>query len=236
MKKKNVNEYTLLNADKSVFENIYSIEDPWKLSGKQEQFRYKLVMDYIKNIFQKPGLKVLELGCGEGSFTEYLDLEDYKITSVDISETAIERAKKKGLRNAKFVCNDMIEFVTGNDISCYDLILLMECIYYLSKEKKIVLIDLLRKKTNQDIRILISFPVNNKNEIFFSEKRVIKKFSDFGFGQYKNFNGVILSSKGITGKLLEYIPSDVMKKFYFFLHKILFSFRINQKLFMFRKD
>jgi len=236
MTKKNVNEYTLFNADKSVFESIYSINDPWNLGSKQEQFRYKLVFDYIKKNFYKPGLKVLELGCGEGKYTEYLDKEDYKITSVDISVTAIERAKEKCLYHAKFICDDMFEFISGNDIGSYDLIILMECLYYLSKEKKNILIDLLKEKTNKDVIVLLSLPVNKNDEMFISEKRILKIFTDFGFGLYENRNGVILSSKGISGKLLEYIPTDTFKKFYLFLHKIFFPFRINQKLFMFRKN
>jgi 2-polyprenyl-3-methyl-5-hydroxy-6-metoxy-1,4-benzoquinol methylase len=236
MDKRNVNEYLLYNNEKNSFEDLYLVEDPWKLSGKQEQFRYRLVINYIKKNFQKTGLKILEFGCSEGNFTEHISKYDYKITAVDISETAIERAKKKNIPDAEFISCDMIEFVNTREINKFDLILLMECIYYLDKEKRIVLLELLHKKMNPDAKVLISLPVNRDNEMFISEKRILKKFSNRGFGLYKDVNGVILSSKGKTGKLLEYIPTYTLKKLYLFLHKIFFPFRINQKLFMFRRD
>jgi 2-polyprenyl-3-methyl-5-hydroxy-6-metoxy-1,4-benzoquinol methylase len=236
MLKKEVNEYALFNTDKNRFEDIYSVEDPWKLSSKQEQFRYKLTINYIMKNFQKPGLKILELGCSEGNFTEFLGKEGDKVTAVDISETAIERAKKKNIQNTEFICDDMIEYVANYEISKYDLILLMECIYYLSKEKKMILLELLHKKMNPDAKILISFPVSRNNDMFISQKRILQKFSNRGFGLYKDINGIILSSKGKSGKLLECIPTDALKKLYLSLHKIFFRSRINQKLFMFRKD
>jgi|WetSurMetagenome_2_1015567.scaffolds.fasta_scaffold239544_1 2-polyprenyl-3-methyl-5-hydroxy-6-metoxy-1,4-benzoquinol methylase len=236
MLKKDVNEYALLNTDKNRFEDIYSVEDPWKLSSKQEQFRYKLTLNYIKKNFQKPGLKVLELGCSEGNFTEFLGKEGNKVTAVDISETAIERAKKKNIQNTEFISGDMIEYIVSHVIDKFDLILLMECIYYLSKENKIILLELLHKKMNPDAKVLVSFPVSRNNDMFISQKRILKKFSNRGFGLYKDINGIILSSKGKSGELLKYIPTYTLKKYYFSLHKIFFRSRINQKLFMFRKD
>ena len=231
-----INEYLLFNKDKSGFEKIYSVEDPWSLNNKQEQFRYKLTLNYIKKNLKKPHSKVLEFGCAEGNFTIHLSKCEYCVTAVDISDTAIDRARDKNISNAVFVSSDMNDYLLKNDIGKFDLILIMECIYYLSKENRIKFIENLRKKINPDAKVIISIPVNRDNEMFIPEKRLIKKMSNMGFGMYKDTNGIILSSKGKTGKLIEFIPSDTLKKFYFFLHKIFFPFRINQKLFLFRKD
>ncbi len=234
--KKNIDEYSLLNGDKNTFENVFSTEDPWKLSGTQEQLRYKIVMKYIRKNFLKSVLRVLELGCAEGNFTEYLIREEYKVTAVDISEKAIERAKKKNLPNAEFICEEMIKYVTNNDISRFDVVLLMEVIYYLSKEKKVELLEQLHEKMNPEAKLLVSAPVKNKHEMFLSEQRLLKKLGYKGFGRYKDYDGIILSSKGISGKLLEIIPTYRLKKLYLCLHKYIIPFRINQKLFLFRKD
>lgn len=231
-----INEYSLFNTDKEKFEEIYSVEDPWKLKGKQEQFRYRRTIEFIKRNFQKPGLKILELGCSEGYFTEYLSKENYRITAIDISEKAIERAKSKKLHNATFQCSDMIHFIANNDVSEFDLILMLECIYYLSKEKRIMLLEILHDKINQEAKIILSLPVHQDNEMFITENRILKKFSQLGFGLYKNVKGVALTSRGKTGKLLEFVPTYSLKRFYLFLHKIFIPFRINQKLFLFRKD
>jgi len=231
-----INEYELFNTDKEKFEELYSIEDPWKLKGRQEQFRYRRTIEFIKRNFHKPGMKILELGCSEGQFTGHLSQENFKITAVDISEKAIERAKEKNLPNAVFICSDMIQFAASTDLSGFDLVLILECIYYLNKEKRILLIEMLHGRLNQEAKILLSLPVYKNNEMFISEKRILKKFGQLGFGLYKNKNGIVLSSKGITGKLLEFIPSYILKKFYLTLIRLILPFRINQKLFLFRKD
>jgi SAM-dependent methyltransferase len=234
--KKHVNEYALFNADKSSFENVFSAEDPWRLSSCQEQLRYKIVMKYIRKNFLNSVLKVLELGCAEGNFTEHLAKEEYKITAVDISEKAIQRAKKRNLPNTEFVCSDMIDYVSGNDIKRFDVILLMEVFYYLSKERRIKLLEQLHIKMNPDAKLLVSSPVRKSDEMFIPEHRILKKFGHKGFGRYKDYDGIILSSKGISGKLLEFIPTCTLKKFYLYIHKYIIPFRINQKLFLFRRD
>jgi len=236
MYSRKIDEYTLFNTDKEKFEELYLAEDPWKLRGRQEQFRYRRTIEFIKKNFQKPGLKILELGCSEGHFTGHLSKENYSVTAVDISQKAIDRANEKKLNNTEFICADMIQFIVNNDLKSYDLILLLECIYYLKKEKRILLLELLHEKINPEAKVILSLPVNTNNEMFSSESRVLKKFGQLGFGLYKNYYGVILSSKGKTGKLLEFIPGYPLKKFYLFLHKYLFPFRINQKLFLFRRD
>ena len=98
MKKESVNEYALLHGNKKVFDDFFSTEDPWNLNSKQEQFRYKIIINFIKKNFCKPDLKILEIGCAEGNFSEYLDIETYKTTSIDISEVAIERARNRNLK------------------------------------------------------------------------------------------------------------------------------------------
>ncbi|MBI5401855.1 MAG: class I SAM-dependent methyltransferase [Ignavibacteriae bacterium] len=231
-----IDEYALFNTNKEKFEEIYSTEDPWKLRGRQEQFRYRRTIEFIRKNIQKPNMKILELGCSEGHFTAHLSKQEYRITAVDISEKAIQRAKKKNIPNAEFICADMIQFIANSELATYDLIIILECIYYLDKMRKAMFLEILHEKINSDAKVIISLPVNKDNEMFISEKRILKKFGQLGFGLYKNYYGVILSSKGKTGKLLEFIPFYGLKKLYLYAHKYLFPFRINQKLFLFRKD
>jgi 2-polyprenyl-3-methyl-5-hydroxy-6-metoxy-1,4-benzoquinol methylase len=233
---RNVNEYTLLDADKEIFENLFSTEDPWHLSCIQEQFRYRIAINYIKKNFQKPGMKVLELGCAEGNFTEYLTREGFNVTSVDISETAIERAKKRNIGGAEFIRSEMTDYITENDIKKFDLVLLMECLYYLGKERKRNLLELLHRKMNPDARLILSLPVCKKDEMFSTETRTLKLMGNKGFGLYKHHKGKILTLRGKSGKMLEHVPTYPLKKLFILLHKILLPYRINQKLFLFRRD
>jgi 2-polyprenyl-3-methyl-5-hydroxy-6-metoxy-1,4-benzoquinol methylase len=233
---KYINEYNLYDADKSMFEDVFSAEDPWHLGSAQEQYRYHIAINYIKKNFQKPGMKVLELGCAEGNFTEFLAREGYNITSVDISETAITRAKKKNIEGVEYVNSEMTEYINENDIKKFDLILLMECLYYLGKERRRILLELIHRNMNSEARIIISLPVCKRDDMFISEARAIKLMTRKGFGLFKHHKGIILTLRGKSGKLLERIPTYALKKIFIYIHKILFPIRINQKLFMFRKD
>jgi 2-polyprenyl-3-methyl-5-hydroxy-6-metoxy-1,4-benzoquinol methylase len=203
-----------------MFEDVFSSEDPWHLGSVQEQYRYHIAINYIKKNFLKPGMKVLELGCAEGNFTEFLAREGYNITAVDISETAITRAKKKNIEGVEYVSSEMTEYIKENDIKKFDLILLMECLYYLGKDRRRILLELIHRKMNNEARIIISLPVCKRDDMFISEPRAIKLMTRKGFGLFKHRKGIILTLRGKSGKMLERIP----------------TIRINQKLFMFRKD
>ena len=45
--------------------------------------------------------KVLDVGCGAGSHSLYLQEKGFEVTSIDISENAIEACQLRGLKNAK---------------------------------------------------------------------------------------------------------------------------------------
>ncbi|MCX6164302.1 MAG: SAM-dependent methyltransferase [Ignavibacteriae bacterium] len=235
MNKNRINEYALLHGNKKVFDDFFYTENPWNLNGSQEQFRYKIVIKFIKKNFSKPDLKILEIGCAEGNFSEYLDKENFKTTAIDISEVAIERAKKKSLKNVNFICSEMNDFIQHTDIESYDIVLMMECYYYMSSEQRNIFLKELAKKINPETNIILTTPIRKKNLMFSAESRLVNIFHYRGFEKEESFSSIVLSLRGISGKLSEFIPTFVLKKFYFTLHKILFPFRVNQKLFVFKK-
>jgi 2-polyprenyl-3-methyl-5-hydroxy-6-metoxy-1,4-benzoquinol methylase len=235
MEKEQVNEYALLHGKKETFDKLFTAEDPWNLNGSQEQFRYKIVINFIKKNFTRPDLKILEIGCAEGNFTEYLDKGNLKTTAIDISDVAIERAKLKNFKNVEFFCSDMIDFIRDKDIKSFDLILLMECLYYLSSEQRNIFLKELIKKINPDTNIILTTPIRKKNLMFPAESRLVGNFKYRGFERNSKYGNIVLSLRGSTGKVLEYIPNNSLKKYYIAFHKILLPFRINQKLIVFRK-
>lgn len=236
MRKGKVNEYALLNGNKETFDRIFSEENPWSLNSGQEQFRYTLVINFIKKYFSRPALKILEIGCAEGNFSEYLDGENFETTAIDISEKAIERAKQKNLKNVNFICSDMVDFVKSEEIGGYDVILIMESFYYMISEKRNIFLKELNKKIKPDAYIILTMPVRKRHFMFLSESRLENVFHYRGFDRDKKFTTMCLSLKGINGKLIEFIPSFTLKNFYLILHKLFFPRRINQKLFVFRKN
>jgi 2-polyprenyl-3-methyl-5-hydroxy-6-metoxy-1,4-benzoquinol methylase len=76
---------------------------------------------------------VLDVGCGKGTFTQLLKKENNRVTSIDVSETAIRKAAIR-FPDIDFECIDL----TKPDLISlpfyrkhYDLILFMEVLPYL---------------------------------------------------------------------------------------------------------
>ena len=62
--------------------------------------------------------RVLDSGCGSGRNALYLALKGYSVVGIDISETAIKRAKQKamekGIKNVAFLCENVVT-LSGHD-------------------------------------------------------------------------------------------------------------------------
>ena len=75
------------------FEEMYQkFQDPWEQSTREKNSYEKLIgLEIIKN---NNFTNVIELGCGLGHYTNLIKSISNKVTGIDISETAIEKAKK----------------------------------------------------------------------------------------------------------------------------------------------
>ncbi len=64
----------------------------------------------LKRLYKrlKPGMKVLDVGCGEGSkiIHAYQDIKNLKCAGIDGSKIGIQRARKQN-KNIKFLCHDI---------------------------------------------------------------------------------------------------------------------------------
>ena len=76
---------------------------------------YEKEVDFIENIFResKPK-KILEVGCGTGSYTKILLERGYEVTAVDISGNMLEIAGEKCACKCKFIKGD-IRDITINE-------------------------------------------------------------------------------------------------------------------------
>jgi len=76
--------------------------------------------------------KVLDIGCGAGSHSVYLQNKNLEVTALDASKGAIEVCKKRGIK--KTICSDVLNF----DRQKFDtLLLLMNGIGIVGKLKKL---------------------------------------------------------------------------------------------------
>ncbi|MET3022008.1 class I SAM-dependent methyltransferase [Flavobacterium hydatis] len=115
---------------------------------KEEKTRYEKIIEFIKaSPIDKP--KILDLGCGYGALNFYLKESEYStITGVDLSSTAICKAKKQNFINSSFITADLNKFNTNEH---YDIVIFNEVLYYLENQESIVS----RFVTNTDTDYLI---------------------------------------------------------------------------------
>lgn len=78
------------------FEEMYQhFEDPWHQAHNEVFASEKAVainlLKKLRSLFK--GNKVLDIGCGLGHFSEAMFKEGFNVTAVDVSETAIKRAR-----------------------------------------------------------------------------------------------------------------------------------------------
>lgn len=99
------------------------------------------------------GGSILDLGCGSGSTANELSAAAYRdYTGVDISEVAIERARKKTAENCRTDKNQFFQ----SDVSTYvptqqfDVILFRDSIYYIPRAKIKAVLDRYSKYLKDD--------------------------------------------------------------------------------------
>lgn len=110
----------------SVFERLYSQrEDPWGLRASPfTQYRYLALLERLASY--TPCESLLDVGCGEGLFTRYLTGVASTVVGVDISATAIARARQTA-PHAKFECVSLQEYAPSER---FDVVVAAEMLYY----------------------------------------------------------------------------------------------------------
>lgn len=65
---------------------------------------------YLVSLLKKYGVKdglVLDMGCGTGAMTRYLDAHGYDMTGIDLSEEMLTIAKEKSSPDILYLLQDM---------------------------------------------------------------------------------------------------------------------------------
>jgi len=96
---------------------------------------------------------------------------------VDISQTAIDRAPK--IENASFIAASMTDF----DYSNFDLVTMLECLYYLSEA------DQHRVLSKIKTPLIISAPIIGENEHrrYYTRETLIRLLFEHGFSVDRSF-------------------------------------------------
>jgi len=85
---------------------------PWEIG------RPKTELIRVLNEWDLPRGTALELGCGTGSDAIYLAQQGFDVTAVEVSPTALERARRRGMQEGAqvhFVLDDVFEFTASGE-------------------------------------------------------------------------------------------------------------------------
>jgi protein-L-isoaspartate O-methyltransferase len=109
-------------------ERLYRLDDPWNLDSPLEHARFEATNRVIEHNFGKVG-DLLEIGCGEGFQSTYLQRLCDRLHGVEVSATALERARKR-LPDAQLSLGDLTQQNWVAQRKRFDLIVACEVLYY----------------------------------------------------------------------------------------------------------
>lgn len=153
----------------SEFNLFYATPDPWRIS--RARFRDRALQWSISKVVS--GKAVLELGCGEGHLTEAVFGTARKVKGIDISNVAIDRARRLNLSNAHFENADFL----NTSFKGYDVVAAVECLYYLTPDDQE---SFFRKVTDEHHGLLvITGPIIGQNEHrkYFTHQAILDTFT-----------------------------------------------------------
>ena len=114
----------------------YLVPDPWRLDSELEHARFRLTSELLARAFGRPAT-ILEIGCGEGIQSEYFARQCDRLTGIDVSARAIERARKR-LPGAELIAGDLFEQPWVDEVGRFDVIVACEVVYYMKDVARFV--------------------------------------------------------------------------------------------------
>ena len=157
----------------------------------------------------KPGMIVMDVGCGTGLMTKWL-AEQVGVTgeviAIDNSESQLELAKKyietNNITNVKYLCKDINELST-NDLSHIDL--LYSRLLLVHNKTPLSFIQNLKDKCKKDMIYVFEEPITSESECLPRSESFNKHLKLYcGLGQRAGFNydfGELLSDLILQVKL-----------------------------------
>jgi trans-aconitate methyltransferase len=119
------------NDAHALLERAYLVPDPWKLDSAPERTRFAETNRHLRQVFGDGVGSLLEIGCGEGLQTEALTGVSRSVTGIDVSPTAIGRARRR-LPGVEFAVGDLLSQPWPPEPPRFDVVVACEVLYYLS--------------------------------------------------------------------------------------------------------
>lgn len=113
-------------------ELLYRLHDPWNMESDRERFRFEETSRILRRALVDPAERVesiLEIGCGEGHQSAHLAPLCRSLTGIDISATAVRRARER-LPGATFESGDLLAKPWAGETDRFDVVTAFEVLYY----------------------------------------------------------------------------------------------------------
>ncbi|HEX7873736.1 MAG TPA: class I SAM-dependent methyltransferase [Sphingobium sp.] len=114
----------------AVLDALYDKPDPWNLASDEERVRFEATNALIRAHCPSVA-SLIEIGCGEGAQTRYLSELAAHVTAIDISDTALARARI-AMPDMAFLAGELTALVPTLPRSRYDVATLCEVLYYMA--------------------------------------------------------------------------------------------------------
>jgi SAM-dependent methyltransferase len=167
----NIGMWTTFDA-----EQFYQVRDPWRVQGRSpNNKRRESVIQSLRNLLQDKN--VIELGCGEGHLSQILARSCQHLLGLDISQTAINRAKERHIANATFIAGSMTEMAFYGS---FDVAVVIEALYYLSAADQSTVLSAIKKMR---ARLIVSAPIigSNEHRRYYTKAELVSLLTSHGF-------------------------------------------------------
>ena len=168
-----------------------------------------ILVEVVERGLIKKG-KALDICCGAGTNTVYLAEKGFEATGIDISQTAIEIAKKKAEKakvKIDFRVEDFTKLPFANEE--FDFVYDMGCFHHVKVEDRSAFINGVHRVLKKDgMYMLTCFSYKNGAEWnHFTKKQLVDLFSTcFDLGEFRHYGSV--EGDGVT----RYFYTVLMKK------------------------
>ena len=133
---------------------------------------------FYKNFFFKHNIEtVLDIGCGDWQFSQYINFDNIKYRGIDIVPSVIEENNKYVSENIDFVCGDISDYNQLEPYTNVDLILVKDVLQHWSNDE---IDNFLSKITKSNAKYMLitsaykHFRDKNKNG---TERNIDNKYS-----------------------------------------------------------
>jgi 2-polyprenyl-3-methyl-5-hydroxy-6-metoxy-1,4-benzoquinol methylase len=106
----------------------YNKDDPLVFNNEMGRYRTERQLKFIKNFLHVEGLRILDIGGGNGRLAIPLASLGHKVTIIDISKEAIDLLKERSQPNIEWVHGDILRF---DYLNFFDVAIAIDSIKYI---------------------------------------------------------------------------------------------------------